>query len=41
MGNLPLSHRHAITSQRVQITKDHVSKKITTAGIIENIKNAY
>ena len=39
--NLPLSHRCTVASQRVQFTKDHVSKKITTAGIIESIKNAY
>lgn len=37
----PLSHRCTVTNQRVQFTKDHVSKKITTAGIIEYIKNAY
>lgn len=39
--NFPLSHRCIVTSQRVQFTKDCVGKKITTAGIIENIKNAY
>lgn len=41
MENFPLSHRCAVTSQKVKFTKDHVSKKITTAGIIENIKNAH
>lgn len=39
--NFPLTHRCAVTSQKVKFTKDHVSKKITTAGIIENIKNAH
>lgn len=40
MENFSLSRRCAVTSQRVPVTKAHVSKKITTAATIENIKNA-
>lgn len=36
-----LSYRCAVTRQRGQFSKDHVSKKITTADIIKNIKNVY
>lgn len=36
-----MSHGCAVTSQKVRFTKDPVSKKTSTAGIMENIKNAY